>query len=232
MNLESEQKDKLENVETTSYEAWLSLLDVVMLYRSMLIRVTKRYSAKEVSFLMGEKLSYIGEMEQLQHVNFRMNIIWKKHFMIHTEGAATLFPSYPVGDGMGNFQLVKTVYPDRILYQVNQRYHDGTIETLFLLWDDTHAVDPYPDETEEERKSLYTAIQALVDLNYFKEERSPYEVFLKCQSLIYNHIKPINLYQVLNRFIKQKGYPKLKQVKTKYSGYKYVAGKSQEHEKQ
>lgn len=231
MNSNCEQKEIMQTAKTTSYEEWLSRLDVVMLYRSMLIRVTKRYSAKEVSFLIGEKLSYIGEMEQLQHVNFRMNIIWKKHFMIHTEGAATLFPSYPVGSEIGNFQLVKTVYPDRILYQMNQRYHDGTVETLFLLWDDTHAVDPYPDATEEERKLLHTVIQALMDLNYFHEKQSPYKLFLKCQSMVYDHIKPINLYHVLTAFTKQKVYPKLKRVKTKYSGYQYVMIKSPDCEK-
>ncbi|SEO07362.1 hypothetical protein SAMN05216436_13133 [bacterium A37T11] len=82
----------------------------------------------------------------------------------------------------------------------------------------------YPDSSEKEKKSINVAIQALIDLQYFRKERSPYQLLLRCQSLMYDdHIKLINIYHALTAFSKQKTYPKLKRVKSKYSGYEYVA---------
>lgn len=48
MNLKKGKEESSQVIEITSYEGWLSLLDVLMLYRSMLIRVTERFSANEI----------------------------------------------------------------------------------------------------------------------------------------------------------------------------------------
>lgn len=204
----------------------MSLLDVEMLYHSMLIRISKQYSPEELSFLIGEQPSFICKMEELQRVEYRMNILWKKHWIVSEIDPALLFPRRPVEEEMGDYQLIKTVFADKVMYQMNQLSKFGEVEVKFLLRDDNHEVDYYPDSTKQQQKSLRTAIQALIDLNYFSEERSTYQLFLKCDHLVNNYFRPIDLYHVLTEFTKQKVYPKLLRVKTKYSGYKYVLTKS------
>jgi hypothetical protein len=220
MNSETE---KAQALETRSFEARLSLLDVEMLYRSMLVRLTKRYSPEEMSFLIGEQPLFIGKMEELQRVQACMSKLWENYWLVNEFGSSFLMPNSPVEEEMGNYQLVKTTYADRTMYQMNKLCEHGKKEKIFLLKDDNHAVDKCPKSTKQEEDALQIAIQALIDLNYLENERSSHQLFMRCQPLIYDPIKPKNLFRVLTAFIKQKSNPRLKRVKSKYLGYGYVA---------
>ncbi len=219
MNSETRQDQPL---ETKSFETCLSLLDVEMLYRSMLIRVTKRYSPEEMSFLIGEQPHFIGKMEELHGVQACMNKLWENYWLTLEFGTGFLMPNHPVDEEMGNFQLVKTLYHEKTMLQMNRIFDHGKKE-IFILKDENHAMDKYPESTKDEEHAIHIAIQALIDLNYLEEERSPYQLFRRCQSLIYDHIRPRNLFRVLTTFTQQKTYPKLTRLKSKYSDYQYIA---------
>lgn len=222
MNTESKNAQTLSAAETQTFEARLSLLDVEMLYRSMLIRFIKRYSPEEMSFLIGEHPLFISKMEELQRLQYCMGILWEKHWLVSEFGSSFLMPTYPVAEEMGNYQLVKTIYSDRTTYQMNKIHHDGDNEIIFVLKEDNHVVEEFPRSTKQEENALHIAIKALIDLNYFEKERSAHQLLKHCQSLIYDHIEPKNLSKVLTSFTHQKHFPKLKRVKTKHWGYEYV----------
>lgn len=153
-----------------------------------------------------------------------MSIIGK---VVGAASVAYFFQEHEPSDlGKHAYRLTKTVYKDRVLYQMEQLLKSGEAEPLFIVWDQNHDTDYYPDSTKKEQESLRIAVQALIDLNYFNQERSSRDIFRRCQSLVWEYINPMNLYQVLTSFTRQKTYPKLKRVKSKYSVFNYIAVKS------
>lgn len=223
MNLEIEEK-KTQAAESTSYEARMSVFMIGSIYKIMIHRACKRYSPEGLSFLAGKDLSFIEKIEQMRLPNITLTDMSRIGNAIGVASIAYLFQEHDPSDREKHeYRLTKTVYKDKILYQMEQLSKNGKTQTLFIVWDENHDTDYYPDSTKQEQASIQVAIQALIDLNYFHKERSSRDIFSKCQSLVWEYIDPMNLYHALSTFTGQKTYPKLKRVKTKYSKFNYIA---------
>lgn len=223
MNLETDKKHP-ETVEATSHEARMSVFMIGTIYKIMIHRVCRRYSPEGLSFLMGKELSFIGKVEQMGHPNITLTDMGR---IGEATGAASLAYLYqehePYDREKHTYRLTKTIWKDRILYEMVQLLENEKTETLFVVWDENHDTDYYPHSTNQEQESIRIAVQALIDLNYFHKQRPAREIFRECQSLVWEYINPMNLYQILTAFTKQRTYPKLKRVKSKHSAYEYIA---------
>lgn len=221
------EKEALRNpVEITTYEARMSTFMIGIIYQTMIHRACKRYSPKGLSFLAGKDLLFVEKIEQMKLPNITltdMSIIGK---VVGAASVAYFFQEHEPSDLEKHvYRLTQTVYKDKILYQMEQLLKSGKADPLFIVWDKNHDTDYYPDATKEEQESLRIAVQALIELNYFHEQRSSIDIFRTCQSLVWEYMNPMNLYHVLTAFTRQKRYPKLKRVKSKYSVFNYVAVK-------
>lgn len=222
MNLEAE-KEHPQTAKVTSYEARMSVFMIGTIYKIMIHRVCKRYSPEGLSFLMGKELSFIGKVEQMGHPNITLTDMGRIGEATGATNLAYLFQEHGPSDlEKHTYRLTKTICKDRMLYEMVQLLKNGKTETLFVVWDENHETDYYPHSTHQEQESVRIAVQALIDLNYFYKQRPASEIFRECQSLVWEYLNPMNLYQVLTAFTKQRTYPKLKRVKSKYSAYEYI----------
>ncbi|MGK6350414.1 hypothetical protein [Parapedobacter sp. DT-150] len=215
--------NKAQSPESSSYEAKLSLVTMNAIYRIILQRIANHYSPEELSFLMGRKLSFFGEIERLEHPDLYLDELADIGKGL---GAADLsffhHQHNPADDSRFTYRLTKTINSEGILYHMERLLDEDKTETLFILKDENPEIDYHKHHTEDEKESLKIAVDALMALNYFHKERTPHELYVKCKSLLWDSIKPMNLYAVLHRITKRKTLPKLKYKWSKQLGYHYV----------
>lgn len=215
--------EQKQNSTSTSYEAKLSLLMMNTIYRIILHRINNRYSPDELAFLMGRKPTFVEEIEQLKHRDLDIQDFYEIAGALGVNNAASLYHNHdPFDKREFTYRITKIINPEDILYQMDRLHDNGESETLFLLKDENPDLDYYEHSTEREKKSLEIAVQALIDLNYFHKERTPFEIFEKCKGLLWDYIKPKNLHGVLTTFTKQRAYPKIRCRVSKELGHHYI----------
>lgn len=209
--------------ESTSYEAKLSLVTMNAIYRIILMRIANHYSPEDLSFLMGRKLSFFDEFERLEHPDLYLDELADIGKGLGATDLSFFHHQHkPFDHSTFIYRLTKTTNSEGILYHMERLLDKDKTETLFILKDENPEIDYYENSTEAEKESLKIAIEALMALNYFHKERTPYELFVKCKGLLWDYIKPMNLFAVLSGFTKQKTYPKLRYKSSKQLGYHYV----------
>lgn len=206
------------------YGAKLQEIQVDILYRILIQRIAKHYSTEEVSFLMGKSLIFASNIENLKTKDILAIdlITMKKALEIRNmDNMFHLSPEF--GIKRVNYQLTKTMFPDRTIYhmeKVNAAEKSST--TVFFLQDINHALDLHPQSALKEIEMINNTIDTLIKNDYFDKARTPFEIFTKCSDIISEHIKPQNLYKVLTSLTKEKEYPKLQYKKSKELGYYYI----------
>jgi hypothetical protein len=223
-------KSHQEPLETFSYQAKICRFNADVVYRILLLRIAKQYSPQEMSFLMGESLSFMNKIESLKYTSIYLSDIIRMKEVLGGSFGIQCFTSSlaPFAKWEKELhKLTKTIYDDLIIYQMEKCLDNGKAVHIFTLQDSNHSTDYFEHSTEEELASLKRTIETLLHNGYFETPTTPLEIFEKCKSFLFDFIKPKNLYTTLTAFTKIKEYPKLQCKKSKELGYYYIKADKQ-----
>lgn len=208
------------------YKIRCSEIEIIILYRMMLLRTAKNLSTEEVSFLMGKEDDFIEKIE-----SFKIKSIYAHDLFVFTQvldyNAGVVYPhSVDIDHQKFNYKMFKTICSDRVIYELKQLDENKeAFETIFLLMDSRHDIDSFSNSTANEIEQLKNLMDKLFEKGYFTQERLAYEILYKCQDAIDSSIAPKNLKVVLQNYVDNKEKYHLEQrisSKKNFSGVAYL----------
>lgn len=183
----------------------------LVIYRVLLHRIGKRYSAEELSFLLGKNLSFIAHLEQLRFDTIELGLICEIAIALNLKDSSEIFsmslPVKYIGDSL--FQMCITHCEHRIIYQLNKLFPDESNEIQFFLQQECFDPNDYYS-LDNDISKLLIVINQLLDGNYFDIRKSPLELFRRCTELSDFKVTPRLVYQTMNKIIKKQEFLKLK----------------------
>lgn len=219
-------KKKQSPQTTQEYKIRCSEIEIIILYRMMLLRTAKNLSTEEVSFLMGKEDDFIEKIE-----SFKIKSIYAHDLFVFTQvldyNAGVVYPnSVDVDHQKFNYKMFKTICSDRVIYELKQLDENKeAFKTIFLLMDSRHDIDSFSNSTANEIEQLKNLMDKLFEKGYFTQERLAYEILYKCQDAIDSSIAPKNLKVVLQNYVDKKEEYHLEQrisSKKNFSGFAYL----------
>lgn len=208
------------------YKIRCSEIEIIILYRMMLLRTAKNLSTEEVSFLMGKEDDFIEKIE-----SFKIKSIYAHDLFVFTQvldyNAGVVYPnSVDIDHQKFNYKMFKTICSDRVIYELKQLDENKeAFKTIFLLMDSRHDIDSFSNSTANEIEQLKNLMDKLFEKGYFTQERLAYEILYKCQDAIDSSIAPKNLKVVLQNYVDNKEKYHLEQrisSKKNFSGVAYL----------
>lgn len=208
------------------YKIRCSEIEIIILYRMMLLRTAKNLSTEEVSFLMGKEDDFIEKIE-----SFKIKSIYAHDLFVFTQvldyNAGVVYPNSVDTDHQKfNYKMFKTICSDRVIYELKQLDENKeAFKTIFLLMDSRHDIDSFSNSTANEIEQLKNLMDKLFEKGYFTQERLAYEILYKCQDAIDSSIAPKNLKVVLQNYVDNKEKYHLEQrisSKKNFSGVAYL----------
>ncbi|MEN5196425.1 hypothetical protein [Sphingobacterium faecium] len=208
------------------YKIRCSEIEIIILYRMMLLRTAKNLSTEEVSFLMGKEDDFIEKIE-----SFKIKSIYAHDLFVFTQvldyNAGVVYPnSVDIDHQKFNYKMFKTICSDRVIYELKQLDENKeAFKTIFLLMDSRHDIDSFSNSTANEIEQLNNLMDKLFEKGYFTQERLAYEILYKCQDAIDSYIAPKNLKVVLQNYVDNKEKYHLEQrisSKKNFSGVAYL----------
>ena len=219
-------KKKQSPPTTQEYKIRCSEIEIIILYRMMLLRTAKNLSTEEVSFLMGKEDDFIEKIE-----SFKIKSIYAHDLFLFTQvldyNAGVVYPnSVDVDHQKFNYKMFKTICSDRVIYELKQLDENKeAFKTIFLLMDSRHDIDSFSNSTANEIEQLKNLMDKLFEKGYFTQERLANEILYKCQDAIDSSIAPKNLKVVLQNYVDKKEEYHLEQrisSKKNFSGFAYL----------
>ncbi|WP_293925532.1 hypothetical protein [Sphingobacterium sp. UBA6320] len=208
------------------YKIRCSEIEIIILYRMMLLRTAKNLSTEEVSFLMGKEDDFIEKIE-----SFKIKSIYAHDLFVFTQvldyNAGVVYPnSVDIDHQKFNYKMFKTICSDRVIYELKQLDENKeAFKIIFLLMDSRHDIDSFSNSTANEIEQLKNLMDKLFEKGYFTQERLAYEILYKCQDAIDSSIAPKNLKVVLQNYVDNKEKYHLEQrisSKKNFSGVAYL----------
>lgn len=197
----------------------LSSTMIRFLYKLMLFRIFNNYSPQDVAYLLGKKLNYFVEIEELKSLDKRMNEILSYIYKLGRIRRVDMFDvdfCYKIEFFL--CKMTKSVDNDGIRYQMECITHN-TI--LFILKDSLPLSDNYLQMEAKDDKGIRKLIKELIESGYFSEKKEPYEVHEKCEESLNYRPRPMYLYDIMNEFTKLNNGPKLLYKYDKEDNYYY-----------
>ncbi|GGH04957.1 hypothetical protein FAZ19_05255 [Sphingobacterium alkalisoli] len=212
--------------KTKAYSIRCSELEILIIYRLLILRLAKHLSGKEASFLMGKPLDYIDKVETFEIKRIYAHDLYVFTQVLDFENAGSAYP-IPIdpNNEKNSYQMVVTNYTDRVIYDLKQVDSNNTpIKTIFLLVDTSNVQIVYNSD-EEEYGKLKSTLHELFEEGYFSEERLAYDILYTCNKRMDSYIKPKKLMEIIQNHMEGKERFSLVQKKSSkpnFTGLVYI----------
>jgi transcriptional regulator with XRE-family HTH domain len=177
----------------------LTVYQLEVLYRILLQRIAKGYSASQLTFLIGAAPGYVEEVETFQRPFYTGDDLQRIALALEEEHLPDLYPSL-ADDNEVLISVQKQEYKDRWVYTYCRIDEQNEEEVLYMLQEGADAkLDDLP-EGDEILAIVVDTIDVLVRSGYFYEAKLPYEVFQSINRLLPTYISPLYICLAMDRF--------------------------------
>ena len=177
----------------------LTVFQLEILYRILLQRIAKGYTARQLAFLIGATPGYVEEVESLQRPFYTPDDLERISMALEEEHLQNLYPSV-ADDNELLISVQKQKYKDRWVYTYCRIDEQNEEEVLYMLREDA---DPELDDLPEGDDILSIVadtIDVLVRAGYFYEAKLPYQVFQSINKLLPSYISPLHICIAMGQF--------------------------------
>ena len=196
-------------------------------YRVMMKRIAKGYSAEQLSFLIGQPDEYVAGVEMFQAPDYPIAMLKRIARALEERSFMDFFP--PVDDGETVMvQMESMNYGFKIVYACGVITPDGNKELRFIL---EEKFDIEADIDEIGLLAVRFAISLLIRHGYFCKPRLPLEVFLTINKFLKKTVNPDHIKEILNELCKVKSELALTQIKRANKGCLYLGTSLLAHER-
>ena len=189
------------------------------IYRIMLKRIGKGYTAEQLSFLIGAPERYIQEIEELERPFYSPQDLDRIVIALEESNPESLFPR---SESETIYRIIVCKEYDQgkfihAYYRVNEDDHQ---EELFRLYEEGSPEFNDMIKSEETIDLVSDTIEVLIRTGYFYEPKIPYEIFETINKLRPEPINPYFIQFALERF-QADGNGKLRLVGSAQEAYFY-----------
>lgn len=214
--------DELFNIGKEVAKKTFTLAYASSVYLLIVNRIAKRYSRKELSFLLGQDEGFVDDLESLKRSTNDLELVVALNH-IFREGELVLGRI----DDHQRYPFEMSIWEEGFGRCYRMEYYLNEVESIgfFHLIDDMK----YNENQErfiEERILVEVALQDLIDRDYFKKLRTPRELYHRIQVWLERRIQPMSLKLVLDNYWGRKGKAVLKRTRQRSFGYRFQQHKS------
>ncbi|SKB81333.1 hypothetical protein SAMN05660226_03236 [Parapedobacter luteus] len=207
------------NVE--KYTAECSLTYSSFIYCMMLNRLSRGYSALELSFLLGQDDDFIRNMERFEVMDFSIELYGQLcRVFCHTN----FLQHQHHGEPSLRHEMHSWKAGDTIFYRMECYKSDYESIVLFQLCEEDPAVSKYRYENsvKDRQQAAQDGITEMFVHQCFDKPIEPHRLYRQLESLIGVGVDPVHFKTELDKLVGRKGKAPLKRTKRRSFGYRYV----------
>src|SRR5690606_12599456 len=206
---------------TEKFSADCSLIYSSFIYCIMLNRISRGYSALELSFLLGENDNYIRDMERFKVMDFGIGLYGQLCKVFN-------HPSFLHQQHQRQPKLRHEMYvwkaEDTIFYRMECGKSEYESVILFQLTEEDAETreQRYPSSVELDQEQSQRALKAMLENDVFKKPISGLELHQLVEYTVEGRVHPLYVKTELDKLVGRKGKAPLKRTKRRSQGYRYV----------
>ena len=199
----------------------LTVFQLETLYRILLQRIAKGYTATQLAFLIGAAPQYVEEVEAFERPFYTGDDLERIALALEEEHLQNLYPSVSDNDEV-LISVQKQKYRNRWVYTYCNVDEQNEEEVLFMVRED---VDPVLDDFPE-GDDIFAIVEDTIDVlmrsGYFYEAKLPMEIFQSVNKLLPTYISPFYIQMAMKGFCEEQDVQgPLRLVGNEKSAYRY-----------
>lgn len=207
-----------DNIERNTNEC--SPLYSSFIYCILINRISRGYSAEELSFLLGQEDNFIENLELLKDIDFSVDLYWHlyrvfghAHFIHHQ-----YHEEKTMMHEMATWRVNDTIFY-RMEYFINT--HESVL--LFQLSEESPVYrERYTNSIDMEIERCQKGLCLMIEQGAFDKPISALAIYRQIEDIIETKVDPINLKKELDKLWGRKGKAPLKRTKRRSYTYRYV----------
>jgi len=199
----------------------LTVFQLEILYRIILQRIAKGYTAGQLAFLIGAASQYVEEVEAFQRPFYTSDDLHRIALALEEEHLQNLYPSVTDNDEL-LISVQKTEYKNRWVYTYCRVDEQNEEEVLFMLREDLDPTHEDMPDGDDVLAIVEDTIDVLTRSGYFYEAKLPIEVFQSINKLLPTYISPFYIQLAMATFCREYDFEApLRLVGSEKSAYRY-----------
>jgi transcriptional regulator with XRE-family HTH domain len=180
----------------------ISAFQLYSIYRIMLKRIAKGYTAEQLAFLIGAPERYISDVESLERPFYTIDELNRITLALEESNPGSLYPSISNED-----ELKMVVYREQQHCMIVHTYcsvdKENNEQELFRLQEEDY-IELHDLDQSETLDLVIDIIAVLIRSGYFYEPKLPCEVFQTVNSLQSDPLHPVYIQYALQRLCDDK----------------------------
>lgn len=205
------------------FRAEFSMYYAGIIYLLILNRISFGFTREEMAFLMGQKETYVKEMEELKIPAGNLEV------MVHLNW---IFNSRKVDiskfDNKISYPFEFSIWEENGIRHYQMEYFINAVETItfFQLMEEIRVEDSARAEQFAcDCMAVEIFLDKLIDMDYFKKYRTPLELWRYAEKYLGEKICIKSLMHEIGVFVGKKGSAPLRKTKAKSFGFRYIEHK-------
>lgn len=207
---------------TQTFSARMSALQLAMLYRFMIKRISRGYSTAEASFLMGYHIDFIKQKEELKSIGFSFEEMHCFRHAMEEISLSALTPGFEPQNETKGYLLKKHIEGSGIKHTMFRIEEDRSEVLVFQLLEENPGYIRYETAEKENAAEVRAILNVLFEGRLFFSPQAPLVIYQRCRTAIGNeNIEPRYVQAALLELTKKHDFPKLKRIRSSEYGCRY-----------
>lgn len=222
LRLKIREMERLFNTGKEVVKKTFTLAYASSVYLLIVNRIAKRYSGKELSFLLGQDEGFVDDLESLKRSTNDLELMVALNH-IFREGELVLGRI----DDHQRYPFEMSIWEEEFGRCYRMEYYLNEVESIgFFHLIDAIKYDESREKYIEERILIEVALQDFIDTDYFRKLRTPLELYHRIQVWLDRRVRPMSLKLVLDNYWGRKGKAVLRRTRQRSFGYRFQQHKS------
>lgn len=210
-----------EDNEVSVFSAECSLTYSSFIYCMMLNRLSRGYSAQELSFLLGQDDDFVADLERFERFEFGVELYQQ---LCKVFGHPSFLHQQHSGEKKMRHEMYIWKAGDTIFYRMEccKSEFEGIVLFQLTEEDPDTRVHRYKNSVELDCQQSQRALKVMLESGVFEKPIGGHELHQLVEYAVESHMHPIYVKTELEKLAGRKGKAPLKRTKRRSYAYRYV----------
>lgn len=196
-----------------NYLAEITETQLQIIYKVMIKRIAKGYSAEQLSYLLGRQRNYVAKVEFFAHDCYHISELSKIAKALEEDDYTCFMPAR-IRDDRIKIHMEKDLKDDTYTYTCAtfSEEHKRRIRFVLEEYVGLYVFMDYSGTLDYEMMIVLDTVEVMIRDDYFDKERSPLDIFLSIKRFLKFSINPYCLQLVLDSYCETNYRRKLKRT--------------------
>lgn len=190
------------------------------IYCMMINRISRGYSAEELSFLLGKDDDFVANLELLKRIDFSVDLYGHLYKVF---GHADFIHHQHETDQEVQYEMT-TWLTDNTIYYRMESFVNAHESVLFFQLTEEHpnCRKRYINSVNTEVGGCQKVLYMMIEQGLFNKPLTALDIYRQVEDILETKVDPINLKTELDKLWGRKGKTPLKRTQRRSYGYRYV----------